>query len=148
MSLDHAPSFESLHHAIKRGDTLHIAHYLESGGNATLSDSSGSTLLMVAAQEGQSPIIGLLLEHGADINAQSIHGYTAVSLAAFRGHTRVIEYLLERGAHVPSEAADMPLIGLLRSYGASRDRVIELLQRAATPRSNQAMQRTADRSDV
>src|SRR5437016_1039661 len=94
MTLDASPSFESLHHAMKRGDTLHIAHYLESGGDANLSDSSGSTLLMLAAQEGQTPIINLLLEHGADINAHSVHGYTALSLAAFRGHTGVIEHLL------------------------------------------------------
>ena len=138
MTLDASPSFESLHHAMKRGDTLHIAHYLESGGDANLSDSSGSTLLMLAAQEGQTPIINLLLEHGADINAHSVHGYTALSLAAFRGHTGVIEHLLERGAHVPGEVAGMSLIGLLRHYGAARDRVIDVLQRATTRGSNEA----------
>ncbi len=138
MSLDSSTAFESLNHAIKRGDTLHIAHYLESGGDAGRADSSGTTLLMLAAQEGQTPMIDLLLQRGAEINAQSVHGYTAVSLAAFRGHTRVVERLLERGARVPQEAAGMPLIGLLRSYGAARDHVIDVLQRAATLPSNEA----------
>ena len=134
MSLGNATSFQSLHHAIKRGDTLQIAHYLESGGDANLSESaSGSTLLMLAAQEGQSPIVDLLLERGVDINAQDTHGYPAVALAAFRGHTRVVEHLLERGALVPQQVAGMPLIGLLSHYGAAREQVIEVLQRAVAP---------------
>ena len=137
MPLDHATSFLSLHHAIKRGDTLAIAHYLESGGDANLSSSYRSTLLMLAAQEGHRTIIDLFLQHGADINAEDVHGYTALSLAAFRGHTRVVEHLLERGSRVVDQVAGTSLIALLRSYGAARHRVIDLLERAIAPRTNE-----------
>jgi hypothetical protein len=137
MSLDQAKSFESLRHAIKRGDTLAIAHYLESGGDSNLSSSHRSTLLMLAAQEGQSSIVDLLLQHGADINAQDVRGYTAVSLAAFRGHTRVVEHLLACGARVVDQVAGASLIGLLRHYGAARERVIDVLQRAAALQTNE-----------
>jgi len=68
-----AESVESLHHAIKRGDTLHVAHYIESGGDANRPGKFGTTLLMFAAQEGQTPIIDLLLRAGADINGTSEH---------------------------------------------------------------------------
>jgi ankyrin repeat protein len=127
-----AESVESLHHAIKRGDTLHIAHYLESGGDANRRGKFGTTLLMFAAQEGQTPIIDLLLRAGADINGTSEHSYRAISLAALAGHTRVVEHLLERGALVPDDAAGMPLLGLLRHYGAKRQRIIALLQARAS----------------
>jgi len=74
---------------------------------------------MLAAQEGHTPIIDLLLDAGADINATSEHSYTALSLAALAGHTRVVENLLDKGALVPHAAAGMPLLGLLRLWGAA-----------------------------
>jgi len=133
MTLDAYP-VESLHHAIKRGDTLHIAHYLETGGDANLCAQFGTTLLMLAAQEGHRPIIDLLLHAGADINAVSQHQHTAVSLAALAGHTGVVEHLLDRGALLPTEAGGASLVALLRHYGSSRQHVIDLLQsRATTP---------------
>src|SRR5437899_20656 len=126
-----ASSVDSLRHAIKRGDTLHIAHFLESGGDANLRAKFGTTLLMLAAQAGHSPIIDLLLQAGADINAVSDHSYSAVSLAALAGHIRLVEHLLDRGAHVPRDAARMHLIGLLRHYGEKRQAIIDILEARA-----------------
>ena len=125
-------SITELHHAVKRGDTLQIAHYLEAGGDANVRGKFGTTLLMLAAQQGHTPIIDLLLNAGADVNAVSEHSYTALSLAALGGHTRVVEHLLDKGALVPHDAADMPLFGLLEQYGTERQSMIALLRVRAT----------------
>jgi uncharacterized protein len=116
-----------LHHAIKRGDALAVAHYLESGGDANLRGDSGSTLLMFAAQEGHRPIIDLLLAAGADIEATSDHLWGAVAFAAIAGHRSVVEHLLDRGARLPATAPSQ-LIGLLSHYGEKRQAIVDLLQ--------------------
>src|SRR4051812_20266284 len=126
-----------LHHVIKRGDTLEIAHYLESGGDVNLRGECGVTLLMFAAQEGQRPIVDLLLAAGADIDATSYHSWSAVALAAIAGHRRVVEHLIDRGARLPA-AAPGGLIGLLTHYGEKRQAIVDLLQaRVSAPTTPQ-----------
>ena len=128
--MDATYSYESLQHAIKRGDASYIAHYLDCGGDPNLCGQPGWSLLILAASKGHRPIIDLLLRAGADINAsQSL--WTPVAFAALAGHTRVVEHLLDHSADVPLEAGGASLVGLLSHYGADRQRVVDLLHRRA-----------------
>lgn len=61
---------------------------------------TGHTPLMLAALQGDKPLLELLLAHGADMNEKDEKAYTALFHAAEKGHKDIVQLLVTRGANV------------------------------------------------
>jgi uncharacterized protein len=90
--------FRAAHRGIKKGDLICIRHFLQSGGNANLSNHFGWTLLMLAALEGNTAIGRELIQCGAQLDQRNKFADTALSLAAHAGHAGFVELLVQSGA--------------------------------------------------
>jgi ankyrin repeat protein len=88
----------ALFDAARQGDSALLGSYLDAGAPANMTNSSGDSLLMLAAYHGHAPAVQLLLRHGADANAVNDRGQTPLAGAAFKGYTDVAEALLGAGA--------------------------------------------------
>jgi ankyrin repeat protein len=88
----------ALFDAARQGDSALLGSYLDAGAPANMTNSSGDSLLMLAAYHGHAPAVQLLLQHGADANAVNDRGQTPLAGAAFKGYTDVAEALLGAGA--------------------------------------------------
>lgn len=90
--------FNEVEKAIKRGDVIRIRRFLDSGGDANLSNRFGWTLLMLAALEGNTAIGRILVEYSAQLDQRNKFGDTALSLATHTGHPGFVELLISSGA--------------------------------------------------
>ena len=61
--------------------------------------SNGFTALILAAQNGHTPVIEILLENGAKIDLQNDDGITPLMWAALHDHTDAVKLLLAKGAN-------------------------------------------------
>ncbi|KAL1621661.1 hypothetical protein SLS56_009131 [Neofusicoccum ribis] len=61
-------------------------------------DTSGRTMLHIAAEKGHDILVRFLLEQGADPDAKDTNGWTPLHLAVEQGHQAVAARLLESGA--------------------------------------------------
>ncbi|MFZ2627663.1 MAG: ankyrin repeat domain-containing protein [Rugosibacter sp.] len=84
--------------AIERGDMAQARAWLEEGLPADFAGDVLGSGLMIAAWEGNLPMMALFLEHGADVNQANAHGETALLLAAWKGRVDAVRWLLARGA--------------------------------------------------
>ena len=66
--------------------------------DVNVQESRGSTALMLAATNGNGPVIAALLEKGADLKVASNDGSTALHRAAAAGWAEVVDQLLAAGA--------------------------------------------------
>ena len=93
-------------------------------------ERSGTTALMLAAENRSLPLIELLLARGADVLAQNRQGETALMLAADSGSPDVVRRLLDAGARVDPQSssgwtamhsaagnADPAILDLLHQHG-------------------------------
>ncbi len=82
------------------------------GTEVDLLDDKGWTLLIHAAERGDTEIVQGLLASGAQANARTPRGSTALSLAVLRRHTGVVRSLLAAGAdvNVRNGAGETPLM--------------------------------------
>ncbi|MGN8129066.1 ankyrin repeat domain-containing protein [Paenarthrobacter sp. 22069] len=88
----------TLFQAAREGNDGMLGAYLDAGVPATLTNSAGDTLLMLAAYHGHAGTVQLLLRHGADANSANDRGQTPLAGAAFKGYTDVARVLLDSGA--------------------------------------------------
>ena len=125
----------ALHRAARDGDVA----ALPPRGRRTrrkldITDSSGATPLMLAAQNGHIGVVHHLLELGADPHLWDDRGSTALGYAAESGHASVIDALMEGGAdvswsdwcgetalHWASEHGHTAAVEALLAAGAPRD---------------------------
>jgi len=84
--------------AIERGDVALAAEWLDAGLSADFEGSAIGTGLMIAAWEGNLPMMELFVERGADINKVNAYGEQALLHAAWKGHLGAVRWLLEHGA--------------------------------------------------
>lgn len=95
------------------GDTEALLGRLDSGVPVDTADSSGNTLLMLAAYHGRPAVVSALLERGADVNRLNDRGQSPLAGAVFKGDDTIVWLLLEAGADVdagsPSAAATAEL---------------------------------------
>jgi ankyrin repeat protein len=81
--------------ALSRNSIDSVKELLASGSSANIVYDDGSTVLMGAAQAGQTEIVRLLLS----VRAQTIDGTTALSIAAYAGHIDITRMLLAAGSN-------------------------------------------------
>ncbi|KAM4701329.1 M-phase phosphoprotein 8 [Discoglossus pictus] len=95
-------SSSALKDAVKNGDYMTVKFALSSTEEYNLDqeDSSGMTLVMMAAAAGQDDLLRLLIKKGAKINARQKNGTTALIHAAEKNYLTTVALLLEAGAHV------------------------------------------------
>ena len=99
-----APDYETLalahtiFDAAREGNSALLGGYLAAGAPATLTTSSGDSLLMLAAYHGHAGTVRLILDHGGDANAPNDRGQTPLAGAVFKGYTDVARELLDAGA--------------------------------------------------
>jgi ankyrin repeat protein len=89
---------EKLFQAARDGDTALLAAYLDAGAPASMTNSAGDSLLMLAAYHGHAETVQLLLRHGADADTANDRGQTPLAGAAFKGYPDVAKVLLAAGA--------------------------------------------------
>lgn len=82
------------------GDIDRARAWLDAGLDPdTMGDAIGSGL-MIAAGEGNIPLMELFLARGAAIDKTNGAGETALMLAAWKGHAEAVQWLLDHGARV------------------------------------------------
>ncbi|WP_395398376.1 ankyrin repeat domain-containing protein [Arthrobacter sp. UC242_113] len=88
----------TLFDAARNGETELLRSYLNAGAPATLTNSAGDSLLMLAAYHGFPETVQLILHHGGDANAANDRGQTPLAGAVFKGYSDVARVLLDAGA--------------------------------------------------
>ena len=73
-----------------------VALLVSRGANVNLQTFSGTTALLLAAQEGNEAIVTLLLDNGADTNLRSTNGAFPLFSAALYCHPGCVALLLKR----------------------------------------------------
>ncbi|KAM5288397.1 M-phase phosphoprotein 8 [Ctenodactylus gundi] len=91
-----------LRDAVKNGDYITVKVALNSSEEYNLDqeDSSGMTLVMLAAAGGQDDLLRLLITKGAKVNGRQKNGTTALIHAAEKNFLTTVAILLEAGAFV------------------------------------------------
>jgi ankyrin repeat protein len=84
--------------AAREGNSALLGGYLAAGAPATLTTSSGDSLVMLAAYHGHADTVRLILDHGGDANMPNDRGQTPLAGAVFKGYTDVARELLDAGA--------------------------------------------------
>lgn len=85
--------------AVERGDLGSVKEWLEAGLDPDfMADRVGSGL-MIAAWEGNLPMMELFLSHGARIELVNRHDEQALQLAAWKGNLEAVKWLLAHGAN-------------------------------------------------
>jgi uncharacterized protein len=82
----------------RAGATDRLGELLDLGVPVNLTNSSGDTLLILAAYHRQPAACALLVARGADVDRVNDNGQTALAAATFRQDADVIEALLQAGA--------------------------------------------------
>jgi ankyrin repeat protein len=88
----------ALFDAARNGETEVLRSYLNAGAPATLTNSAGDSLLMLAAYHGHAETVQLILHHGGDANQANDRRQTPLAGAVFKGYTDVARVLLDAGA--------------------------------------------------
>ncbi|MDP1606159.1 MAG: ankyrin repeat domain-containing protein [Rhodocyclaceae bacterium] len=80
------------------GNIKQARAWLDEGLDPNFEGALIGTGLMIAAWEGNLPLMELFVDRGADLQRVNRHGETALMLAAWKGRHAALEWLLERGA--------------------------------------------------
>ena len=87
--------------AAEAGHGAVVAALIKAFADANAADTSGTSVLMLAAASGDRDTIRVLIEHGADIHArESAMEQTALMFAAAYNRVNAIEILLAHGAQL------------------------------------------------
>lgn len=80
------------------GDTEQLAAAIDAGVPADLTDTSGNTLLMLAAYHGHAETVDALAGRGSTVDALNDRGQSPLAGAVFKGEDAVVTTLLNAGA--------------------------------------------------
>jgi len=78
----------------RAGDTERLRGYIEHGVPVNLTDATGNTLLMLAAQHGHPETVSALVALGADPDRTNDRGQSPLAGAIFKGEDAVAMALL------------------------------------------------------
>ncbi|GAA4963734.1 ankyrin repeat domain-containing protein [Kineococcus glutinatus] len=82
----------------RNGETERLAELVGAGLPVNLTNSSGDTLLILAAYHVHPATVRMLLAAGADTSRVNDRGQTAIAAATFRRSTEIVTDLLAAGA--------------------------------------------------
>lgn len=96
--------------AALNGDNLGVVTWAECGGAVDAPrPTDGSTLLMLASENGNATLVEALLQLGARRDLQrTSDAHTALMIAAFHGHRTVVRSLVQARSHRAAPAPPMP----------------------------------------
>lgn len=83
---------------MEMGDVRAAEAWLDEGLPPDFEADTIGSGLMIAAWEGNIPLMQLFVDRGANIDYLSRIGEQAITLAAWRGHLKAVEWLIDRGA--------------------------------------------------
>ncbi|HZR26386.1 MAG TPA: ankyrin repeat domain-containing protein [Vicinamibacterales bacterium] len=91
----------ALHYAVVKHDVDLAKMLLYAGANVKATTRIGGyTPLLIAARDGDAPLIDTLLGAGADPNSTTTNGTTALMFAAASGRVDAVKALIAKGANV------------------------------------------------
>ena len=82
----------------REGGTEQLAAYVGRGVPVDMMESTGNTLLMLAAYHGRVDTVATLLQLGADVNRLNDRGQSPLAGAIFKGEDDVARMLVRAGA--------------------------------------------------
>jgi uncharacterized protein len=86
--------------AVELRDTRTVRGWLDEGLSPHFLGSRIGSGLMIAAWDGNIPMMELFLSRGADVNQANRIGEQALLLAAWNGHMDAVKWLLDHGAAI------------------------------------------------
>lgn len=89
---------QRLFEAARAGNTATLKRYVDAGVPATMTNSSGDTLLMLAAYHGHAGTVRMLVDAGANTDSLNDRGQSPLAGAVFKGYRDVITVLVDAGA--------------------------------------------------
>jgi ankyrin repeat protein len=95
---DELAFLQSAFELARNGETTRLVGYVDAGLPVNLTNSSGDTLLILAAYHRHGGLVAALLERGADHARVNDRGQTALAAAVFRQDEPVVRALLHAGA--------------------------------------------------
>ena len=98
LSPDELAFLQSAFELARTGETTQLIGYVDAGLPVNLTNSSGDTLLILAAYHKHGELVVALLERGADHARINDRGQTALAAAVFRQDEPVVRALLDAGA--------------------------------------------------
>lgn len=98
--LAHAGAYEDILKAVSGNDTSAVVDLLQRGMDVNTADQAGTTLLMIAARNGNLPLVQMLLTNRASVNRRNQHGDTALMMAALGGKLEAVQALIGKSAEV------------------------------------------------
>lgn len=113
--------------AMELGDLRSATRWLDEGLPPDFEADVTGSGLMIAAAEGNIPLMQLFVERGANIDYVSRIGEQAIALAAWKGHYKAVEWLIERGASL--NPPDKTWGALHYAAFAGRGKIVDLLLR-------------------
>ena len=124
------PDAATFFNTIERGDLDTAREWLDNGLSPDFEGSVIGTGLMIAAWEGNIPMMELFLTRGATLDKVNRFGEQALLHAAWKGHLPAVRWLVERGAkldregkqwaalHYAAFAGNEAIVGYLLERGA------------------------------
>lgn len=127
----HAGAYDDILEAAGKNETAAVVDLLKRGMDVNTADRAGTTLLMIAARNGNLDLLQTLLNNRASVNRRNQFGDTALLLAALNARFDAAKLLMEKGAEVnPSGwtplhyavfGGNPEILGLLIARGAKLD---------------------------
>ncbi len=100
------PDAVSFSIAVERGDLSLAREWLDAGLSPDFEGKVIGTGLMIAAWEGNIPMMELFVARGADINKTNSVGEQALLHAAWKGRLEAVRWLVEHGARLNREGQE------------------------------------------
>jgi hypothetical protein len=116
--------------AIEVGNIDKAREWLEAGLAPDFEGRTIGTGLMIAAWEGNIPLMELFLAHGADINKANALGEQALLHAAWKGRLDAVRWLVERGARLDRQGKEWAALHYA-AFAGHAEVVAYLLERGA-----------------
>ncbi|WP_080793780.1 ankyrin repeat domain-containing protein [Corynebacterium pacaense] len=75
-----------------------LAGYIDNGVDVDIMNQDGNTLVMLAAYNGHTDVLGVLLDRGGDVNRLNDRNQSPLAGAVFKKEDAVIDLLMDHGA--------------------------------------------------
>ncbi|MGH3383236.1 MAG: ankyrin repeat domain-containing protein [Nocardioidaceae bacterium] len=82
----------------RHGRTDRLVQLVDAGIPVNMRDSSGNSLLMLAAYHGHAETVSALVARGADVDQLNDRGQSPLAGVVFKGEDAVVRVLLDAGA--------------------------------------------------